>query len=186
MGDKIVVLKEQSHIAQFASPEEILSSPADDYVSDFIGQGASLKRLNLTRIRDIEMATDTPTGTAHEELSTLRQRLAESPWSTMMILDDQRRPLRWVGARDLSRAHAGEDIAKLGLPATATVEPQATLSDALNELITSNGGVAIVVDGSGVFQGVVDIESILTAVRTMREENSKFYLAQKEFTEAID
>ncbi|MBW8172663.1 ABC transporter ATP-binding protein [Ornithinimicrobium sp. Arc0846-15] len=186
MGDKIVVLKEQSHIAQFASPEEILSSPADDYVSDFIGQGASLKRLNLTRIRDIEMATDTPTGTAHEELSTLRQRLAESPWSTMMILDDQHRPMRWVGGRDLNRANAGEDIAKLGLPATATVEPQATLSDALNELITSNGGVAIVVDGSGVFQGVVDIESILTAVRTMREENSQFYLAQKEISEAID
>lgn len=184
MGDKIVVLKDQSHIAQFASPEEILSNPADDYVSDFIGSGASLKRLNLTRIRDIDMATDTPTGSLGENPSLLLERLVQSPWSTMLLLDDRQRPDRWVGTQDLRRAIAGSPLKNVGLPARATVESQATLADALNELITSNGGVAIVVDGTGAFRGVVDIETILHSVRAMREENAAFYLSQKETPEA--
>ena len=48
-----------------------------------------------------------------------------------------------------------------------------------SELITSNGGVAIVVDARGVYQGIVDLETIMTAVRAMREQHSAFYLAQK-------
>jgi ABC-type proline/glycine betaine transport system ATPase subunit len=45
MGDRIAVLREQSVIAQFDTPERILSDPADDFVAEFIGAGASLKRL---------------------------------------------------------------------------------------------------------------------------------------------
>ncbi len=42
MGDRIAILREGSQIAQFDTPERILSAPADDFVADFIGQGASL------------------------------------------------------------------------------------------------------------------------------------------------
>ena len=48
------------------------------------------------------------------------------------------------------------------------VEPRATLSDALNELITARYSVTIVVDDDGVFQGVVDIDQITDAIRSMR------------------
>ncbi len=180
MGDRIVVLKEQSHIAQFASPEELLTNPTDEYVSDFIGAGASLKRLNLTRIRDIEMATDAPTGGLGSDPVNLLERLNASPWSAMLLLDDQGRPARWVGAQALRDAGRGT-LNRAGLPAKATVEPQATLSDALNELIISNAGCAIVVNGSGVYQGIVDMETIMSSVRIMRDDSAQFYLAQKNY-----
>ena len=77
---------------------------------------------------------------------------------------------------DLKR---GGDLSQVGLKAKALVEPHATLADALNELITSNGGCAIVVDGDGVYQGIVDLETIMSAVRTMRDQHAAFYLAQK-------
>ncbi|MGJ9412579.1 betaine/proline/choline family ABC transporter ATP-binding protein [Aeromicrobium sp. CF4.19] len=177
MGDRIAVLRDQSHIAQFDTPEKILSDPADDYVADFIGAGASLKRLNLSRIRDVEMTTDTPTGLLSEDPAALRRRLMDSDWSAMLLLDENRRPQRWVTSSDLSRAGSG--LGRAGLQAHAVVEPHATLADALNELITSNGGVAIVVDTRGAYQGIVDLETIMTAVRAMREQHSAFYLAQK-------
>ena len=60
LGDRIAVLRERSHIAQFDTPEAILTNPADDFVSGFVGAGAALKRLNLTRVRDVEIA-DFPT-----------------------------------------------------------------------------------------------------------------------------
>ena len=50
------------------------------------------------------------------------------------------------------------------------VEPQATLNDALNELITANYSVAIVVNARGEYQGIVDIDSINEAIRTMRTD----------------
>jgi osmoprotectant transport system ATP-binding protein len=50
MGDRIAVLRERSHIAQFATPDEILAHPADEYVSSFVGEGAALKRLSLVSV----------------------------------------------------------------------------------------------------------------------------------------
>jgi osmoprotectant transport system ATP-binding protein len=47
MGDRIAVLREGSEIAQYATPEEILTNPADDFVAGFVGRGAVLKRLRL-------------------------------------------------------------------------------------------------------------------------------------------
>ncbi len=176
MGDKIAVLRDQSHIAQFDTPENILTNPADDYVSDFIGAGASLKRLNLSRIRDLEVTADAPTGSLTDDRDMLLRRLVESDWTAMLLLDEGRRPARWVTTHDLRRS---EDLDRVGLPALAVVEPHATLADALNELITSNGGCAIIVDGSGAYQGIVDLETIMTSVRTMRDQHSAFYLAQK-------
>ena len=176
MGDKIAVLRDQSHIAQFDTPENILTNPADDYVADFIGAGASLKRLNLSRIRDLEVTADAPIGSLDEEPAELLRRLGASDWSAMLLLDAKRRPSRWVTMGDLRR---GGDLSRVGLEARALVEPHATLSDALNELITSNGGCAIVVAADGAYQGIVDLETIMAAVRTMREQHSAFYLAQK-------
>ncbi|CAN5582425.1 betaine/proline/choline family ABC transporter ATP-binding protein [soil metagenome] len=180
MGDRIVVLKDQSHIAQFAAPEELLTNPADEYVSDFIGGGASLKRLNLSRIRDIDMATDAPTGGLGSDPANLVERLSASPWSAMLLLDDKGRPARWVGAQALRESSRG-GLERAGLPAAATVEPHATLSDALNELIISNAGCAIVVDGKGVYQGIVDMETLMSSVRIMRDDSAQFYLAQKNY-----
>ncbi len=55
MGDKIAVLDKGSRIAQYATPEEILTSPADDFVGGFVGQGATLKRLQLERLDSLQL-----------------------------------------------------------------------------------------------------------------------------------
>ncbi|HWM06602.1 MAG TPA: betaine/proline/choline family ABC transporter ATP-binding protein, partial [Actinophytocola sp.] len=75
MGDRIAILREGSHIAQYDTPERILVDPADDFVADFIGRGPSLKRLSLSRVRDIELgewpvvvAEDTDPGDARRRL----------------------------------------------------------------------------------------------------------------------
>ncbi|MET8993011.1 ATP-binding cassette domain-containing protein [Nonomuraea wenchangensis] len=57
LGDRIAVLREGSHIAQYDTPAAILDRPADDYVAGFIGQDATLKRLALLRVTDVA-ATD--------------------------------------------------------------------------------------------------------------------------------
>jgi osmoprotectant transport system ATP-binding protein len=177
MGDRIAILGEQSQIAQFATPEEILTAPANDFVSDFIGAGASLKRLNLTRVRDVVIHTDAPTVRISDSIEIARQRLTDSDWTVLLVLDDDGRPTRWLRPRDVRRADA--DLARGGLPVRALVEPQATLSDALNEMITSSVGLAIVTDGRGAYQGIIDIDTVMVSIHAMREESDAFFRAEK-------
>jgi osmoprotectant transport system ATP-binding protein len=177
MGDRIAILREQSVIAQFDAPETILTAPADAFVEDFIGSGASLKRLNLSRVRDVDYHSDVPIGTYDESREALYNRLHASDWTALLMLDDERRPVRWLRATDFKRANA--DLREVGLPHKAKVEPQATLSDALNEMIVGNAGCAVVVDGRDRYQGLVDIDTIMIAIRTMRDANEEYYRAAK-------
>ena len=55
MGDRIAVLKEGGHLAQYATPAELLMAPADDFVEDFVGADRALKRLALMRVADIDL-----------------------------------------------------------------------------------------------------------------------------------
>jgi osmoprotectant transport system ATP-binding protein len=140
----------------------ILSEPADDFVSDFIGSGASLKRLNLARVRDYELA-EWPTGRLSDNRETLMASLRASDKSAMLLLDDARHPRRWVRQSDLRRSDTPLDALGLEIDADAAVRRQATLADALNELVRSRVGSAVVVDNDGVYAGTVDIQVIMAA-----------------------
>ncbi len=168
MGDRIAILGDRSNIQQYDTPEAILSAPANDFVSDFIGSGASLKRLNLTRVRDVAW-TDIPTATSDEPLEQVRSKVSRES-TALLLLDGDGRPHRWVTTRDLQRVTDQRPLTDVGLEVVAIVEPQATLADALDEMLTSNGGAAVVVDGRGRYQGVVDMETIIATIRTLRAE----------------
>ncbi|WP_147916766.1 ABC transporter ATP-binding protein [Ruania zhangjianzhongii] len=166
LGDRIAILQEGSRIAQYDTPEQILTAPANDFVADFIGRGASLKRLNLTHVADIELRA-WPTVSYDTDAEAALEQLRTVPESALLVLDAQGSPVSWVSAEDLRRG-AGRRLDEIGLPTNPAVEPRATLSDALNELITARYSVTIVVDDDGVFQGVVDIDQITDAIRSMR------------------
>lgn len=55
LGDRIAVLSERSQIAQFDTPANILASPANDYVSSFIGEAAAIKRLALLPVNQAKL-----------------------------------------------------------------------------------------------------------------------------------
>jgi osmoprotectant transport system ATP-binding protein len=167
MGDRIAILREGAQIAQYDTPKHILSAPADAFVADFVGSGASLKRLNLSRVSDLELSywPTVALGTDREQvLSVLR----ESDKGSVLILDGQKRPFRWVTARDLDRDDVPLD--EVGLGAGAVVEPRATLQDALNLMLDSSHGAVLVVDGDGVYQGAVDFATVAQAIQSMRRE----------------
>jgi osmoprotectant transport system ATP-binding protein len=184
MGDRIAILREQSHIAQFATPEEILTQPANDFVEDFVGSGATLKRLKLSRVRDVDWLDDCPTGHLDEDLEVLRRRLQDSDWTALLVLDDQERPVRWLRAPDFRVPP--RSIHEMGLPAVAFVRPQATLSDALEEMLVGSVGVAIVINGQGAYQGIMDVDVIIASIQAMRETTNEFYRAAKLIDPAAD
>ncbi|MET8979284.1 ATP-binding cassette domain-containing protein [Streptomyces sp. NPDC004539] len=66
LGDRIAIFGPGSRLAQFDTPLEILSNPADDFVRDFVGSGAPVRRLSLLKVADViaTVPADTP-GRAH-------------------------------------------------------------------------------------------------------------------------
>jgi osmoprotectant transport system ATP-binding protein len=165
MGDRIAILREGSHIAQYDTPERILVDPADDFVADFIGRGASLKRLSLSRVKDIALG-EWPTAAEDADRAEARRTLLASDKGCLLVLDDRRRPRSWVSSHHL--AGAGErKLSEVGLP-IAVVTRHATLSDTLNEMLTARYSTAVVVDDSGAYAGVVEMDTINEAIRSMR------------------
>jgi osmoprotectant transport system ATP-binding protein len=57
LSDRVAIFAENSRIAQFASPLEILSAPADDFVRSFVGKGSAVRRLDLVAVGDLEAST---------------------------------------------------------------------------------------------------------------------------------
>jgi osmoprotectant transport system ATP-binding protein len=55
MGDRIAVMKEGGVLAQYATPQELLQSPADEFVASFVGADRGLKELALHRVREFEL-----------------------------------------------------------------------------------------------------------------------------------
>lgn len=53
LGDRIAIFDVGSRLAQFDTPLEILSNPADDFVRDFVGSGASVRRLTLVTVQEV-------------------------------------------------------------------------------------------------------------------------------------
>ena len=55
MGDKIAILKQGGFLAQYDTPENILSNPNSEFVASFVGNDRILKRLSLTRVGDMQL-----------------------------------------------------------------------------------------------------------------------------------
>jgi osmoprotectant transport system ATP-binding protein len=61
MGDRIAILREGGVLAQYDTPREILTHPADEFVAQFVGADRGLKRLALTTLAEMKLIE--PNGT---------------------------------------------------------------------------------------------------------------------------
>ena len=165
MGDRIAILKQQSKIAQYDTPESILTNPANDFVKDFIGAGASIKRLRLTKVREIETA-DWPVARFSDGQEVVREKLQSSGREHVLMLDERDRPRRWVNIGELKRD--GGPLEEAGRPVVAIVDCEASLFETLDAMVISHKGSAVVVNEEGAYLGVVDFEKVLEVLDVMR------------------
>ncbi len=166
MGDRIAILAEGSRIAQYDTPEAILTNPASEFVEQFLGSGILLKRLNLSRVEDVHVAIgEWPTIGPETTAEQARQQLQQSGRTHLLLLDAQRRPDRWIAEIDLD---LDRDMSEAGTRVQACVDSRATLNDALQEMLLNANGVAAVVDRDGAYAGTLDLETIIAEIREMR------------------
>ncbi len=93
MGDRIAILREGGVLAQYDTPREILTRPADDFVAQFVGADRALKRLALTTLAELELVE--PNGLRPDGLRRVsRETSVRDALSTLLSSDG--RPLTVV------------------------------------------------------------------------------------------
>ena len=162
MGDRIAILQRGGILAQYATPAEILATPASEFVERFVGADRGLKRLSLGRVRDLELrpALTVEVGSGREEA---RRRLDHGGQDYVLLVDAQDRPIGWVDRHDL--AGDGTLDAAAATPGAPTVQPETTLRDALSAMLGSSVQLGVVVDGSDRVLGLVSVDAIGEALR---------------------
>ncbi|WP_370305673.1 ABC transporter ATP-binding protein [Amycolatopsis sp. WAC 01375] len=168
LGDKIAVLGDQSKILQYDTPDAILANPADDTVAGFVGAGASLKQLTLLRVRDVELKQDALTATVSESPSDVREKLTKQRKHFVLVLDQRRRPMRWVHVRELTTATS---LATAGKPLRDYVSLQSTLQDALEAMLAEGGSVPVT-GARGEYAGTIELDTVISTIQQLREEHS--------------
>ena len=81
MGHRIAILKD-GELVQYGTPDEILASPANEFIADFVGADRGLKRLLLRELRDIEL-TSLNGGT--DDLPTVDERTSLRDALSLMV-----------------------------------------------------------------------------------------------------
>lgn len=164
LGDWIAVFDEGARIVQYDAPERVLAEPADEFVEDFIGSGAGLKQLTLTRVREVDLVPAVTTRPG-EDVRAVLGRVDEGGTRDVVVVDDRGRPLSWPSRRQLERFGTvpGERNDRLPLVGTG-----ATLNDALDTMLVSSTGAALVVGPRDRFEGVIYVETVMAAITEAR------------------
>ncbi|WP_288817727.1 ABC transporter ATP-binding protein [uncultured Micrococcus sp.] len=155
LGDRILILEPGARIAQYDTPEAILTAPANDFVADFVGSGAMLKRLSLVRVGDLRL-DQPPTCRVGESAEQVCARVEEAGADAVVVLDERGRPLDWVFLRQLRGVAA---VQRPRLEATSVVDHRSTLHDALDAILTSSHSGAMVTR-QGQYIGVIQYDTV--------------------------
>jgi osmoprotectant transport system ATP-binding protein len=162
LGDLVAVMEVGGRLAQFGTPEEILASPASDFVARFVGADRGLKRLSLTRVESLELR---PAITARlgDDAAEARRRTLADPFEYLLLVDAEDRPIGWVPERRIPTSGVLDD--SMAASMSPLLDRRTTLKDALAMLIDAEVQAGIVVDRRGVLRGLVMAEDIVAAAR---------------------
>nr|WP_279590953.1 ATP-binding cassette domain-containing protein [Modestobacter marinus] len=165
LGDRIVVFDVGARVVQYDTPEAILADPAEEYVADFVGAGATLKQLTLTRVGDVELLHPQQARVGEDAAEVVRRASAAGE-KYVVVVDRRDRPISWPSLAELSRATTVPDTVDEKLP---VVGLRSTLNDALDTMLAASQGGVVVTGRDGV-AGVMVVETVMAAIQRTRDE----------------
>lgn len=162
LGDRVAVLRPGGVLAQYATPEELLSDPADDFVAGFLGVDRGVRLLSFFSTADLPLHTDRITTPGDASV-----RAGDDRW--LLVVDDEKRPLGWHDRQ------APEALVPAG---RGFVPGKDTLRVVLDASVLSPSGFAVAVDEGGRALGVVSSEEVTAVIRSRHRHRADSSPAQ--------
>ena len=161
MGDRVAVFKPGGRLAQFDAAETVLEAPADEFVARFVGADRGLKRLSLSRVKDVPLERP-PTVRVGDDDAAVERQLDRASTPYVLMVDEQDRPVGWLARHQLGQGPVGPERASSPEP---LLDPESTLRDALSSMLGSAVQEGLVVDSAGKLLGSVSVESVGSILR---------------------
>ncbi|UEL27482.1 ATP-binding cassette domain-containing protein [Pseudarthrobacter sp. L1SW] len=154
LGDKVAVFAVGGKLAQYATPEEILRAPANDFVASFVGRDRGFRHLGFTPSDGV---------TLHPVPTIVRGRDgnadAEAAGGWQLVVDEELRPLGW--------STPGTDGGLI--PGGSLFRPGESLRRALDAALSSPSGLGVAVDEEGTVKGVIRGGEVLALIEEARQ-----------------
>ncbi|WP_062982327.1 ATP-binding cassette domain-containing protein [Nocardia anaemiae] len=168
LGDKVLILSEGGHVEQYARPEEILTDPATPFVEEFVGSGAKLAYLTVSRVRDVAY-DKVITARVGESAQGVIERAKADGHTWIVVVDEAGRPRSWPSLTEVATKPEVSDFLDRRLPVVAR---SSTLNDALDAMLATSQGAALVTDGRGAVVGSLSINSVTEVIRAKLAEGT--------------
>lgn len=163
VGDRIAVMRD-GEVIQVGTPEEIVSQPADDYVTAFIEGVDRSKVLTAESI----MQRPKEVATVRDGPRSILRKMQQSGLSSIFLVDRQRRLLGLLEARGVAQAVRDAQGGEVDLSgALIHTFPQVPYDKPLREVIALGAGISgpiAVLDDKERLAGVIVKGAILAAL----------------------
>lgn len=160
LADQVAIFGRGGALQQYDEPTQLLSRPANDFVSKFIGLGRGYRWLQLIDANGLPLH---PVDTLPAGGLTDRALVG---WA--VVVDDDGLPLGWIDAEGLRRHGGGASLNDSMSTVGALFRPGGNLSHALDAALSSPSTVGIAVDDDGKVIGGVLAADVLAAVESQR------------------
>jgi osmoprotectant transport system ATP-binding protein len=162
MGNRVAVFQPGGKLAQYDTSATVLEAPANDFVARFVGADRGLKRLSLSRVRDVRLGHP-PTVHEGDDARAVAGVIAQNHTPYVLLLDADDHPLGWLSGPDAERP--GPVGAERSTSPDPLLEQDSTLRDALSAMLGSAVQEGVVVDEQGGLLGTLTVDAISSVLR---------------------
>lgn len=164
LGALIAVFGPGGVLQQYDPPDRLLSNPANDFVSGFVGADRGYRGLQFF----------TSTGLPLHEVPRVSEDgidslvLAAGQWSLVIRPDGS--PYGWIDAAGVALHRNGATLYDSTTAGGSLLRPDGTLRQALDAALSSPGGLGVVIDKDGAVAGGVTARDVLRALDSQRAQ----------------
>jgi osmoprotectant transport system ATP-binding protein len=161
IADLVVVFGPAGSLQQYDEPARLLSRPANDFVSSFLGAGRGYRWLQFfdsTGLPLREIPRVFPSDVGYAEL--------RDGWALVVNQDDT--PLGWIDADGMRRYQGGASLSDSVAAMGSLFRPHGNLSHALDAALSSPSAMGVAVDDEGKVIGGVLAGDVLASLEAQR------------------
>ena len=151
LADRVAILDVGGVLEQYATPDELLSDPASDFVASFLGRERGLRRLALRTVAEVDPG-DGPTTRPDDRCAVAIDAMDrhDMPWAA--VIDDGCL-VGWVDRADAA-ATPSSPVSALPLhDFVSVVTPSTPLREALDVIVNAHSRAAVVVEDAATVDG---------------------------------
>lgn len=135
MGDKIAIFN-TGRLVQHGTPQEILSKPINNFVSDFIGHDRIIKKLTLFQVFDV--ASKKLSVIREDEIANIKSKMQAEETPVCFLVNRSGTPCGLISLEDLQKANSinPEKLKETALDKKgAFIDGNRALTDALSQML---------------------------------------------------